>query len=160
MYGVSKKDHINYSYISTIDDSPNEKTKTSESLEVNQLSTEQRRVVLPAFKELITYVYEMSNKRLSNSSTQRYVYGRATLAYSYEIYTEVCAKWRVTCTFRFEFQTFKWISLNINRMHFHGVFFGLLFIDFGVFAIVFVVFGWHSIDQRKIRVKIEHVHSK
>lgn len=86
LYGVSKKDHVNYSYISTIDDASR---KEHESLEVNHLSTEQRRVILPSFKELINYVYEMNQKRLSNSSTQRHVYGRATLTYSYEVYTEV-----------------------------------------------------------------------
>ncbi|XP_055313108.1 proteasome-associated protein ECM29 homolog isoform X2 [Sitodiplosis mosellana] len=86
LYGVSKKDHINYLYISTID---GVSRKENESLEVNQLSTEQRRVVLPSFKELINYVYEMNQKRLSNSSTQRHVYGRATLTYSYEVYTEI-----------------------------------------------------------------------
>lgn len=89
LYGVSKKDHINYSYISSIDGKSNERDTQSESLEVNQLSGEQRRVVLPAFKDLINYVHEMSIKRLSNSSAQRHVYGRATLAYSYEVYTEV-----------------------------------------------------------------------
>lgn len=83
---MSKKDHINYSYISTIDDTSR---KENESLEVNQLSTEQRKVILPSFKEMINYVYEMNQKRLSNSSTQRHVYGRATLTYSYEVYTEV-----------------------------------------------------------------------
>lgn len=89
LYGVSKKDHINYAYLSTIDDKSNGRDKPIESLEVNQLSTEQRRVILPAFEDMINYVYEMSIKRLSNSSTQRHVYGRATVAYSYEVYTEV-----------------------------------------------------------------------
>lgn len=90
MYGVSKKDNINYSYLSSIEDSTNESNKlTEQSLEINQLSAEQRRVILPSFKEMINYVYEMSNKRLSNSSMQHYVYGRAKIAYSYEIYTEV-----------------------------------------------------------------------
>lgn len=56
---------------------------------MNQLSAEQRKVLLPSFKEMIDHVYEMSQKRLSNSSIQRFVYGRVTLAYSYEVYTEV-----------------------------------------------------------------------
>lgn len=89
LYGVSKKDHVNYSYISSIDDKSSERDAQNDSLEVNQLSAEQRRVVLPSFEEMINHVYEMSIKRLSNSSTQRHVYGRATLAYSYEVYTEV-----------------------------------------------------------------------
>lgn len=89
LYGVSRKDHINYSYISSIDDVSNDGDKASETLDVNQLSAEQRRVILPSFKELVNYVIEMSNKRMSSSSTQHYVYGRAKIAYSYEIYTEV-----------------------------------------------------------------------
>lgn len=89
LYGVSKKDHVNYTYISSIDGASNEANKASESLDVNHLSTEQRRVILPSFQEMINHVHEMSNKRLSNSSTQHYVYGRAKIAYSYEIYTEV-----------------------------------------------------------------------
>lgn len=88
LYGVSKKDHINYSYISSIDDVSSDR-KPTEKHDVNQLSTELRRVVLPSFKEMINHVHEMSKKRMSNSSTQRHTYGRATLTYSYEVYTEV-----------------------------------------------------------------------
>lgn len=43
---------------------------------------------------MITCVYEMSQKRL-NTSTQRVVYGRVTLAYSYEIYKEVSNEMKI-----------------------------------------------------------------
>lgn len=89
LYGVSKKDHINYSYISSVDEISNDRNQPTESLDVNQLSTELRRVILPSFKEMINHVYEMNKKRSSNSSMQRHTYGRATLSYSYEVYTEV-----------------------------------------------------------------------
>lgn len=81
LYGVSKKDHINYSFIGKSDETEGSKS--------NQQSSEQSRIVLPLFEEMINYVYEMNQKRLSNSSAQRYVYGRITLAYSYESFTEV-----------------------------------------------------------------------
>lgn len=61
---------------------------------INQLSNEQKRISLPSFKEMITCVYEMSQKRL-NTSTQRVVYGRVTLAYSYEIYKEVSNEMKI-----------------------------------------------------------------
>lgn len=89
LYGVSKKDHINYSYISSIDDISIDQQSKNERSNINHLSAEQRRVILPSFKEMISYVHEMAQKRLINSSTQRFVYGRITIAYSYEVYTEV-----------------------------------------------------------------------
>lgn len=92
LYGVSKKDHINYSYISTVDDAMNVGNKTNETTDVNQLQTEQRSVVLPSFKELINFIHDMTNKRSSNSSIQRHTYGRATLVYSYDVCTEVKIK--------------------------------------------------------------------
>lgn len=92
LYGASKKDHINYSYISTVDQNATV-TEANEPQDVNQLSNEQRRVCLPSFKEMIEYVFEMSQKRL-NTSAQRFVYGRATLAYSYEVYIEVSGNTR------------------------------------------------------------------
>lgn len=92
LYGASKKDHINYSYISTIDDALNKGNKPQESSDVNQLQAEQRSVVLPSFKELISFIHDMSNKRLSNSSVQRHTYGKATLVYSYDVCTEVETK--------------------------------------------------------------------
>lgn len=87
LYGVSKKDNINYSYLSSVDCSA--ERETIEQIEANQLSTEQRRVVLPPFREMIDYVHEMAQKRSSNTSIQRFVYGRTTIPYSYEVYTEV-----------------------------------------------------------------------
>lgn len=89
LYGTSKKDHINYSNISSIEHDSNEKTQGNETAERSQQPTDQRRIVLPSFEEMINYVYEMNEKRLSNSSAQHYTYGRINLAYSYETFTEV-----------------------------------------------------------------------
>lgn len=87
LYGVTKKDHINYSYISSVEQKNGD--NSTDNLEVNHLSMEQRRVVLPGFKDMVNYVHEMAQKRANNPSAQKYVYGRATLMYSYEVFTEV-----------------------------------------------------------------------
>lgn len=100
LYGVSKKDNINYSYISSVDVSA--ERKMTEKIEVNQLSTEQRRVILPAFRDMIDYVHEMAQKRLSNTSIQRFVYGRTTIPYSYEVYTEVSFRMYPSRSFDFK----------------------------------------------------------
>lgn len=86
LYGVSKKDHINYSYISSIDTSTT--TKARPEAEVNTLSMEQRRVVLPSFKDMVNYVYEQMEKR-SQDSSLKHSYGKVVLPYTYEAYTEI-----------------------------------------------------------------------
>lgn len=83
LYGVSKKDHINYSYISSID-VIDATTKCEKNQEINQLSIENRRIVLPSFNDMINYVFEMQKKR-----SQKHTYGRCTVRFSYEIYTEI-----------------------------------------------------------------------
>lgn len=86
LYGVTRTDHINYSYISSVDylqpgqDQDSEKSKSS---------PEQRRVILPCFKEIVNYVHKQMEKRATNSS-QKHIYGKVTLPCSYETYTEVC----------------------------------------------------------------------
>lgn len=81
LYGASKKDHINYSHF--------KRSEENDTSKPDQKSTDQTRVILPSFEEMINYVHEMNKKRLSNSSAQRYTYGRITLAYSYETFIEV-----------------------------------------------------------------------
>lgn len=86
LYGVSKKDHVNYAYISSIDQMNDSTMITNE--EVNKLlSQEQRRIILPNFKEFVNYVQEQVDKR--KMSSQRHVYGKIVLPYSYETYIEV-----------------------------------------------------------------------
>ena len=82
LYGVSKKDHINYSMLSSIEIS-DEITD-----DFNKLSPEQRRVVLPNFKHMVNHVHDMNKKRLTNS-THRNVVGKVTLGYSFHVFQEV-----------------------------------------------------------------------
>lgn len=53
-------------------------------MQVNHLSTEQRRIVLPGFKPMIKYIHEMSSKR-----SQKYTYGRIIVPFTYEAYIEL-----------------------------------------------------------------------
>lgn len=85
LYGVTRTDHINYSYLSSVDHVESAQDQESDKF---KLSPEQRRVVLPSFKEIVNYVNEQMEKRATNSS-QKHIYGKVTLSCSYETYTEV-----------------------------------------------------------------------
>lgn len=89
LYGASKKDHINYSHISSIESGSNADNKENETLKQIQQPADHRRVILPSFKEMINHVCEMNKRRLGNSSTQRFTYGQINFAFSYETITEV-----------------------------------------------------------------------
>lgn len=101
LYGVAKKDHINYAAITSAecvnDTSPMDHDAADD--ETNPLAEEQHKIVLPSFNELMLYVNEMSQKRLLNSSSQKYVYGQVQVPFSYEIYQEV--KSFIFCLFIF-----------------------------------------------------------
>lgn len=84
LYGVTRTDHINYSYISSVD----HESVQDQDVDKFKLSPEQRRVVLPGFKEMANYVHEQMEKRAASSS-QKHVYGKVTLSCTYETYTEV-----------------------------------------------------------------------
>lgn len=95
LYGVTRTDHINYSYISSIDHAESVQNQDYDKF---KLSPEQRRVVLPSFKEMVNYVNEQMEKRATNSS-QKHVYGKVTLSCSYETYTEILDYLRLTMWF-------------------------------------------------------------
>lgn len=78
---------MNYAYISSVDN--HGQIDTDDESEVNHLSTEQKRIVLPSFKSMMNFVHEMCEKRLTSSSVQKEVYGKVIIVYSYETYTEV-----------------------------------------------------------------------
>ncbi|KAH8398984.1 hypothetical protein KR222_007687, partial [Zaprionus bogoriensis] len=86
LYGTSKKDHVNYNMLSSIDQAGKH---MSESIsDFNHLSLEQRRVVLPSFHVMMAHVHDMSNKRLKKSNAC-VVVGRTKLPYSLEVYEEM-----------------------------------------------------------------------
>ncbi|XP_017039245.1 proteasome-associated protein ECM29 homolog [Drosophila ficusphila] len=87
LYGTSKKDHVNYNMLSSIEQAENRINSESIS-DFNHLSLEQRRVVLPSFQVMMAHVHEMANKRLKKS-TSCVVVGRTKLPYSLEVYEEL-----------------------------------------------------------------------
>lgn len=86
LYGTSKKDHVNYNMVSSIDHAG--KHTTESIVDFNHLSLEQRRVVLPSFHVMMAHVHDMSNKRLKKSNAC-VVVGRTKLPYSLEVYEEI-----------------------------------------------------------------------
>lgn len=89
LYGVSKKDHINYAYISTMsDEAVRSSSNARASDDTNLLAAEQRRIRLPDFAAMCRYVHEQAEKRDAGSAP-KHQYGRAKLAYTYEAYTEM-----------------------------------------------------------------------
>lgn len=89
LYGISKKDHVNYSYISSVD------SVESANGDEESKSQEQLRIVLPGFKEMINHTFEIAQKRCANPQ-QSFLYGKTTLAYSLETYTEILDYLRLT----------------------------------------------------------------
>ncbi|XP_055390335.1 proteasome-associated protein ECM29 homolog [Condylostylus longicornis] len=82
LYGVSKKDQINYTMLSSIDhpeDVPDD---------FNKLFSEQRRVVLPGFKPLVNHIWEMSKRRMA-SSIPKTIIGNKTLPFNLNTYEEI-----------------------------------------------------------------------
>lgn len=85
LYGVAKKDHINFSFISSVD---HQADRPVEAVSVNQLSTEQRRIVLPSFPSMVNYVFEQTQKRDAGAAP-KHSYGKVVLSYTYEAFTEI-----------------------------------------------------------------------
>uniref|UniRef100_A0A1I8PQ69 Proteasome-associated protein ECM29 homolog n=1 Tax=Stomoxys calcitrans TaxID=35570 RepID=A0A1I8PQ69_STOCA len=83
LYGVSKKDHINYQMLSSIEFAGEDKAAE----DFNRLIAEQRHVVLPSFKSMMRHVNEIVQKRLKKNLTV--VVGRTKLPFSLEVYEEI-----------------------------------------------------------------------
>ncbi|ALC41834.1 CG8858 [Drosophila busckii] len=87
LYGTSKKDHVNYSMLRSVEQTGQHSASESIS-DFNHLSMEQRRVVLPSFQVMMSHVHEMCEKRLKKSNTC-VVVGRTKLPFSLETYEEM-----------------------------------------------------------------------
>lgn len=100
LYGVSKKDHINYAYITSVSkdakvtgdaaasDASVDSSGGGGGKDVNHLSTEQRRIRLPDFAAMCAHVHEQSAKR-DVGAAPKHSYGQVRLPYTYEAYTEI-----------------------------------------------------------------------
>ncbi|XP_075170057.1 proteasome-associated protein ECM29 homolog [Haematobia irritans] len=83
LYGVSKKDHINYQMLSSIEFLHEDKDVE----DFNKLISEQRHVILPSFKSMMRHVNEIAEKRLKKNLA--IVVGRTKLPFSLEVYEEI-----------------------------------------------------------------------
>lgn len=83
LYGNSKKDNINYSYITTVDNT----SAVNEEKKTNLLTTEQRYITLPSFTDMVKYIYEQAEKKASSNTPRNS--GKMHLAYTYDVYSEI-----------------------------------------------------------------------
>lgn len=83
LYGVSKKDHINYQMLSSIEYDNDDNNVQ----EFNKLISEQRHVILPNFKSIMRHVNQVAQKRLKKNLS--IVVGRTKLPFTLEVYEEV-----------------------------------------------------------------------
>ncbi|XP_036334369.1 proteasome-associated protein ECM29 homolog [Rhagoletis pomonella] len=82
LYGVSKKDHVDYNLIYSVEYV--EKPKDN----FNQLSAERRPIVLPSFKSIMQHVSQMAERRL-NKNYGCVTIGNIKLAFSLTVYEEI-----------------------------------------------------------------------
>jgi proteasome component ECM29 len=76
---------VNYTYISSVE---SQQSDNNTALTENELTTEQRSIILPSFKQMVNYIHEMAEKKMANP-TESYTYGQVKLSYNLETYTEV-----------------------------------------------------------------------
>ncbi|XP_030379976.1 proteasome-associated protein ECM29 homolog [Scaptodrosophila lebanonensis] len=83
LYGTSKKDHVNFDMLHSIEHLGSNPIDNS-----NKLLPEQRHIVLPSFSDMMAYVNEMAQKRIKKN-TARILVGGRTLPFSLEAYEEI-----------------------------------------------------------------------
>uniref|UniRef100_A0A336L3V3 CSON003432 protein n=1 Tax=Culicoides sonorensis TaxID=179676 RepID=A0A336L3V3_CULSO len=81
LYGNSKKDNINYAFVSSVDN-----LKSANDKQTNLLTAEQRFVILPGFKDMVKYIHEKAEKKSTVSEKNS---GKLHLAYTYDMFTEI-----------------------------------------------------------------------
>ncbi|XP_058066629.1 proteasome-associated protein ECM29 homolog [Anopheles bellator] len=107
LYGVSKKDHINYGAIVSVgvDDRLAEKAKTKgdedgAKMKKNFLSNlnEPKRIVLPHFRDMMEYVASKTERKVA-TIVDRPGYGKIKLPYRFDTYIEVLDYLRICLLF-------------------------------------------------------------
>lgn len=93
LYGVSKKDNINYNTLNSIEHITHEQiSNINSAIEENSslkcpLNSE-KRILLPSFTMMMKYVNEQANKRLEKNINCT-VIGQTRLPFSLNVYEEV-----------------------------------------------------------------------
>uniref|UniRef100_A0A182NSY2 TOG domain-containing protein n=1 Tax=Anopheles dirus TaxID=7168 RepID=A0A182NSY2_9DIPT len=96
LYGVSKKDHLNYGAILSVDDYDRLEEERSEATGQQDAST--KRIVLPSFRVLVEYVASKSERKVA-TVVDRMGYGKVKLPYAFDTYVEVLEYLRICLLF-------------------------------------------------------------
>ncbi|XP_065083000.1 proteasome-associated protein ECM29 homolog [Ochlerotatus camptorhynchus] len=97
LYGVSKKDHINYGSIISVEDYE-EDSSVSEAKNPFSATNEPRKIVLPCFRDMVEYVALKSERKIA-TIMDRPGYGKIKLPYNFGTYIEVLDYLRICLLF-------------------------------------------------------------
>ncbi|XP_055592523.1 proteasome-associated protein ECM29 homolog isoform X3 [Uranotaenia lowii] len=97
LYGVSRKDHINYGAIVSVEDFQ-ELAEDKEAKNPFSATNEPRRIVLPCFRDMMEYV-AMKSERKTATILDRPGYGKVKLPYNFDTYIEILDYLRICLLF-------------------------------------------------------------
>lgn len=97
LYGVARKDHINYGSIISVEDYEEDSTETKAKNPFSA-TNEPRRIVLPCFRDMVEYV-AMKSERKTATIIDRPGYGKVKLPYNFDTYIEILDYLRICLLF-------------------------------------------------------------
>ncbi|XP_038108762.1 proteasome-associated protein ECM29 homolog [Culex quinquefasciatus] len=97
LYGVSRKDHINYGQIISVEDYE-EDSAEKEPKNPFSATNEPKRIVLPCFRDMVEYV-ALKSERKTATILDRPGYGKVKLPYNFDTYIEVLDYLRICLLF-------------------------------------------------------------
>lgn len=97
LYGVSRKDHINYGQIISLEDYE-EDAAEKEVKNPFSATNEPKRIVLPCFRDMVEYV-ALKSERKTATIMDRPGYGKIKLPYNFDTYIEVLDYLRICLLF-------------------------------------------------------------
>ncbi|XP_058466922.1 proteasome-associated protein ECM29 homolog [Malaya genurostris] len=98
LYGVSRKDHLNYAAIQSFDNYKEESRETEQPKNPFAVTNEPKCIVLPCFKDMVEYV-AMKSERKTATIIDRPGYGKIKLAYNFDTYIEILDYLRICLLF-------------------------------------------------------------
>lgn len=97
LYGVSKKDHLNYGSILSVDNYV-EESSVKEPINPFSATNEPKRIVLPNFRDMVEYVATKSERKTA-TIIDRPGYGKVKLPYNFDTYIEILDYLRICLLF-------------------------------------------------------------
>ncbi|XP_055629040.1 proteasome-associated protein ECM29 homolog [Toxorhynchites rutilus septentrionalis] len=97
LYGVSKKDHLNYGSILSVDNYVEESLE-KEPINPFSATNEPKRIVLPNFRDMVEYVAAKSERKTA-TIIDRPGYGKVKLPFNFDTYIEVLDYLRICLLF-------------------------------------------------------------